>query len=253
MKIPSVRSLFRKITQLWRNREVIPHLYTIACNAQLHKSTIRVTRRLADRGHSKSALGLPVDGDGKPVPWYTYPLLDYLDTLDTDGWTVVEFGAGHSTLYWARRAEKVISHETEADWLVKIKPTLPANVRLVLTHATQEIETSLHEIEETPELVVIDGLHRKVCAEKAFAKFGRMPLYILDNSDWYLKAAEVFNQAGVIEIKFNGFGPANNYAWCSSLYFTSDSIRHLQRVKLRAMVPCGLPAGNTEELQDGIL
>lgn len=86
--------------QLWKNREAVPFLFSMACNDQLTDSSLRAARRLIARGHGRSTLeNLPVEWDGRPIPWYTYPSLDFLEGLDTSGWSVVEFGSGQNTLY----------------------------------------------------------------------------------------------------------------------------------------------------------
>src|SRR5688572_22901839 len=51
----------------------------------------------------------PVTQGGEPIPWYTYSAIDFLaERLPPDA-TVFEFGAGHSTLWYARRVARVVS------------------------------------------------------------------------------------------------------------------------------------------------
>lgn len=225
----------------------------MACNDQLSECSVRAARRLIARGHGRSAAtGVPVGPDGQAVAWYTYPLLDFLDTIDTSDWSVVEFGSGQSTIYWSLRARKVVSFETNQEWVDKLKPRVPANAECIFAPTVEETSASLRLLQFRPDLVVVDGLQRRSCSEEALALFGRGSLYILDNSDWYLKAAEVFRRAGLIEIKFCGFGPVNNYAWCSSLWICGESIFHLMKTKPAMVTPAGLAAADTEERQDGI-
>lgn len=51
------------------------------------------------------------DKDGNPIPWYTYPAIEYLSQFDYGGKRVFEYGCGYSSLFWAERAAKVISIE----------------------------------------------------------------------------------------------------------------------------------------------
>ena len=56
-----------------------------------------------DYVHLKSVVAQrPVDADGRPLPWYTYPAIEYLEQLDFRDRTVFEFGSGASTLFWVR-------------------------------------------------------------------------------------------------------------------------------------------------------
>ena len=40
-----------------------------------------------------------VSKNGDPVPWYTYPIIDFLKYRNFDNKTVLEFGGGQSTLW----------------------------------------------------------------------------------------------------------------------------------------------------------
>lgn len=69
-----------------------------------------------DTSHVRSALrGYPTDKDGGPVPWYTYPAVDFLSMLDFSDARVCEYGGGQSTLWWAARAKSVLSIEQDRD------------------------------------------------------------------------------------------------------------------------------------------
>ena len=41
-----------------------------------------------------------VDRDGNPLPWYTYPAIEYLSQFDYGEKTIFEFGCGYSSLFW---------------------------------------------------------------------------------------------------------------------------------------------------------
>lgn len=40
-----------------------------------------------------------VDRDGNPLPWYTYPAIEYLSQFDYGEKTIFEFGCGYSSLF----------------------------------------------------------------------------------------------------------------------------------------------------------
>jgi len=65
---------------------------------------------------------------GNPVPWFTYPMIDFLEQLDFSGCSVFEYGSGNSTLYWAKRAKSVVAVEDHRGWFERMKPKLPSNV-----------------------------------------------------------------------------------------------------------------------------
>ena len=43
----------------------------------------------------------------------------------------LEFGAGQSTLWWGKRAARVVAFEGDADWFKQLKPRVGDNVRLL--------------------------------------------------------------------------------------------------------------------------
>ena len=54
-----------------------------------------------------------VDKKGDPIPWYTYPAIDFLLLRDYRDKNILEFGSGQSTLWWAARAKFVLSLEED--------------------------------------------------------------------------------------------------------------------------------------------
>lgn len=55
--------------------------------------------------------GMPVDDDGAPVPWYTYPCIDFLEARLDPSLSVFEYGSGLSTIWYARRVDEVVGVE----------------------------------------------------------------------------------------------------------------------------------------------
>jgi hypothetical protein len=77
-------------------------------------------------GHFKSSFKkCAVSAKGEPIPWYTYPCMDFLRHRSYEGKTVLEFGGGQSTLWWASRAKNIVTFEGDQDWYDKIKRSMP--------------------------------------------------------------------------------------------------------------------------------
>ena len=63
-------------------------------------------------GHARSSLvRRAVAPSGAPLPWLTYPAIDLLANVDVVGRSVLEFGAGQSTLWWLSHGAEVISFD----------------------------------------------------------------------------------------------------------------------------------------------
>jgi hypothetical protein len=172
-------------------------------------------------GHDRSrTTAACVDRDGRPIPWYTYPAIEYLVRLDFSATSVFEFGSGNSTLYWGSVARHVMAVESDQWWYETVRQRIgDAPIRLVHAADPQNYVNTLASWGEKFDVIVIDGKHRGRCAREApqFLKSGG--LVILDNADWYPKACRRLREAGLLEVDMSGFGPINDYTWTTSLFF----------------------------------
>lgn len=171
-------------------------------------------------GHLQSARRhCPVDKQGRPLPWFTYPAIEFLSQFDFSQNTVFEFGAGNSTLYWGTRASKVVSVESDGLWYKHLCAQIPASVRLVYA---PDPSGYVGEIDNHPEgfdVIVVDGIERLACARAAPARLREGGLIILDNADWHPGCAAVLREAGLLQVDMTGFGPVNGYTWTTSFFF----------------------------------
>jgi hypothetical protein len=169
--------------------------------------------------------GKPVDQAGNPIPWFSYPCIDFLRQLDFRDKTVFEWGAGQSTLFWSTRAKRVVSVEHDEKWCSYLRPLLPENCELVVSAPENEFYVS--QIQKYPDgfdVIVIDGTDYgrppgSMIAPKHLKKGG---FIILDNADQCLKSARILRDAGLIQVDFTGFCPGNGYAQTTSLFLDRE-------------------------------
>ncbi len=88
----------------------------------------KVLRR---RGWDRSLIDGPVDVDGNPLPWVTYPALSMLDQLSKSEQRVFEFGAGNSSLWWSSRSSLVVSVDHDEAWITRLAKLRPQNLKLI--------------------------------------------------------------------------------------------------------------------------
>src|SRR2546421_497353 len=139
-------------------------------------------------GHFRSAISRkPVDGRGNPIPWYSYPAIHFLSTINWEDSRVLEFGSGYSTLWWAARAGHVTTIEGDPEWfrVVQSKGGAFPNVRAIfrddhLAHARAPVL-----LDETFDVVVVDGGDRYLCAESAAQVVASDGLIILDDAEGF--------------------------------------------------------------------
>jgi hypothetical protein len=171
-------------------------------------------------GHARSVKAQAcIDGNGDPIPWYTYPAIEYLKQLQLSDRLVFEYGCGNSSLFWQRVAKRVVAVEDNREWYALIEPKLGANAKVTLAPDKESYVRTIVESDSAFDIVVVDGSYRLACARAAVAKLKAGGLIILDNSDWCSKTAEYLRSQGLLEVDMTGFGPINPYIWVTSFFF----------------------------------
>jgi hypothetical protein len=161
-----------------------------------------------------------IDAQKNPIPWYTYPAIEYLRQLDVSDKSVFEFGCGNSSLFWAQRAKEVISIEDNKIWYETIRKLKNDNQQVVLVEEKTDYISYISKLNRHFDIIIVDGQYRFDCANNALNYLKDKGMIILDNSDWYPNTSELLRNHGLIEIDFSGFGPINNYTWTTSLYLS---------------------------------
>lgn len=162
--------------------------------------------------------GRPVAADGSPIPWYTYPAVEYFRQLDVQGFTIFEFGCGNSSLFWARKQAKVWSVEHDPHWYEIFAAQASQLQGLALRQDKHAYSAAVMEPEVLFDIIIIDGAWRNECLQHALNCLHPGSIIILDNSDWYLDVALTLRKVGFFQVDFNGFGSCNTYCWTTSLF-----------------------------------
>ncbi len=179
-----------------------------------------------DTGHFRSSLrSKAVDRTGLPIPWYTYPAIQILKTKSFTNRRILEFGAGQSTIWWARQAESVVSFEGDAGWYAYIRPSLPPNASVYL------VDDPLSNFEELVpagsqfDVIIVDGLDRLIAAQKSVKLLAKDGLLILDNSEGFwgtpgtYPILDLLRTAGFARVDLYGFSPGNLLQHCTSFFY----------------------------------
>ncbi len=167
-----------------------------------------------------------IDKDGNPIPWYTYPAIEYLSQFDYSQKKVFEFGVGYSSLYWAKRAKSVISIEDNQEyykrWTTEFNED---NLEIKWRDEGNAYEDAIFEDEEKYDVIIIDGKRRAECAEVAVKKISDNGFIILDDADRinvsheYVNAVEALKKGNFLQVDFYGFCPMNNFSKTTSIFF----------------------------------
>ncbi|MFA6463630.1 MAG: SAM-dependent methyltransferase [Candidatus Paceibacterota bacterium] len=167
--------------------------------------------------------GLPVNQKGEPIPWYTYPAIEYIDQLDLSEKNIFEYGSGHSSLFFAKKAKSVTSVEEDKEWFEKISKNKPENLNILYKKEKNDYVSSITKFNKKFDLIIIDANYRIECCSVAKDYLNDGGIIILDNSDRDNDSAIYLrNIPNLIEVNFSGFGPINGYTWTTSLFFSRN-------------------------------
>ncbi len=174
-----------------------------------------------DYGHLRSTFKYEaIDNFGHPIPWYTYPAIEYIKQLDFSNKTVFEYGSGNSSLFWAGIAKSVISIEENEHWYKKLTESNKYNnLEIYLIQQERNYFNKILDFPYNFDVVIIDGIfNRYECAKIAINKLNRGGFIILDNSDWYVETSAFLRDFNLIEIDMAGFTPINGYTSTTSFF-----------------------------------
>ena len=164
----------------------------------------------------------PIDANGAAIPWYTYPAIEFLRSLDLRDKRVFEFGCGNSSVFWAGMVRELVAVENDPAWAGIVRNFGIRNLTLIEESDRERYIASPERVGGGFDIVVIDGRFRHACVASACRVAKRDGMIIFDNADWYPEACAELREKGWFQIDFSGFGPINPYCWTTSVFIRSE-------------------------------
>lgn len=190
--------------------------------------TLATEGYLAESGWMRSvATGRIVDAAGDPQPWATLPFVDFVRPRLRANWTVFEFGAGASTLFYAARVGAVVAVEHDEQFAAQLRPLLPANASVVVRPAGAEAyATEIERCGRAPEFVSVDGVDRVACVQAALRCMAPAGVLVLDDAERpdYAPATAMLAAAGFRAVEFWGLAPGWVKQKCTTVYYRPDNV-----------------------------
>jgi len=170
----------------------------------------------------------PLDRKRQPCLWYSQSIVDFFGQVDFGGRKVLEFGAGHSTLYWSERAESVVAIEDNKEWYEYLRAKIGENVELEFVDENCTNHYASLEGRKF-DLIIIDcdggPLSRVKSAEWACSSILPGGAILFDNLEmvrWSEPITELFHRKGYSRVDFYGMATAKSRPQCSSVMFKGD-------------------------------
>lgn len=185
---------------------------------------------LQDTGWLSSArANAPVDRSGEPVPWFTYPAIALLaDRLPARA-RIFEWGAGHSTLWFARRAARVVSVEADPAWAAYVRSRAGPNIEIRERADPDRYVEAIKEDAADYDVIVVDGMKRTryACGRVALEALAPGGVIVWDNADWPdFEAAwlDYLAPAGIRRLPLRGFGPCGWREWETTILYREGNV-----------------------------
>ena len=201
------------------------------------KQTLRILslgyflfKELEEKGwYNTFNTGKPVDVEGKPIPWFTYDSIEYLNKNLNENLNVFEYGSGFSTLYFSKRVRKIISIEHDINWYNSFKKNITNNITYIFKDLTDGYTKQIMKFEEKFDIVVIDGRKRVECSKLSLKKLSPRGVIIWDNSDRdrYKEGFGFLGENGFLRKDFIGYGPINLIKTNTSIFYREKNCLNL--------------------------
>ncbi len=165
----------------------------------------------------------PIDNNGEAIPWVTYSFIDFVAERIKNDHTIFEFGSGNSTLYYARKAKKVVSVEHDKAWFEKISATAPSNAEMIFCELEPNGDYSRKpsSLPEKFDIIIVDGRDRVNCCYNSLMALSESGVVVLDDSERikYNDARLFFQKEGFKELSFSGISPGLFYKKATSVFY----------------------------------
>ncbi len=173
----------------------------------------------------------PVDNENSPIPWFTYPFIEFIEPRIRKDMIILEFGTGNSTLWWSSKVKRVKTCEHDRTWYQHMIKKIPVNVELYLReleHPKGYFEFAA-EYKEFFDIIVIDGRERVNCILNSLGALKKDGIFIIDNSELekYSVGIEFLKSKGFKEIGFTGIGPLSTNKWTTSVFYRHTNCLNL--------------------------
>jgi hypothetical protein len=170
---------------------------------------------------------LPLDRQGKALPWYTYSAIAFLEDKVRKNMFVFEYGSGTSTIWWSDHATKVVSCEHDKKWYQKLKPIVAVNVDYIFFDLIPggNYSRAVKQYNDEFDIVVIDGRDRVNCVKDSLYSLKHDGVIVWDNSDRkeYKEGYTYLLANGFKRLDFWGLGPMNAHGWCTSVFYRPNN------------------------------
>jgi len=176
------------------------------------------------------------------IPWWSYPAVEFCDSLDARKLRIFEYGCGSSTIYWNKRGVACYTGvEDDYRWLRAVSETLIDGKVLEFAPHLQIRKTNYvlsHQRNfKEANVVAIDGSHRYQCAKRVVAQMSnQLAIVVLDDANWFPRSAELLRTHCEVEIPLIGHSAGVYYKKVTTVFIMNGKrLKGLRDVEHRVL------------------
>ena len=169
----------------------------------------------------------PVDSKGHPVPWVTYPFLEFIEEKLHNEFVMFEYGSGNSTLYYSKKVKDLVTVEHDLTWFNQLEKLIPENVNLI--HKSLEYNGNYAKtastINQKFQVIIVDGRDRVNCCRNAISALAEDGVVVLDDSErpQYQSAIDYLKENEFAQLNFWGLVPGYSHRRCTSIFYRKNN------------------------------
>lgn len=171
---------------------------------------------------------LPVDSGNHEIPWLTYSAIHFLTDRIREHFSVFEYGSGHSTIWFSKKASRIVSIEHDLKWFNSMKGRFSDYPNVIYKYHSIETDGYVNEIlryTDEFDVIIIDGRERVKCGLNSLKALKKSGVIIWDNSERanYQEGYEFLIRNGFRKLDFWGMGPIMTFEWCTSVFYRENN------------------------------
>ncbi len=170
---------------------------------------------------------LPVNKEDAPIPWVTYPFIDFIETKLSRDLELFEFGAGHSTLFYSLKLKSVTAVEPNKDWYNDLRKRISNNVNLILSNdeSAESFVYAVRKLNKKFDIISIDGVHRVECMRESVNHLKENGVIVLDDSERaeYKDGEKFLLENGYKKIDFWGMSAGYLFKKATTIYYKKNN------------------------------
>jgi hypothetical protein len=188
------------------------------------RGNIYLQRKFLQMASILNILDLKGMQDSENMPLLSIPFLDWLNAYDFSDYTLIEFGSGYSTNYFATRFKNVISFETNQEWFDEINEVKLSNVDLRMISIDDAVCGNYDINIDDKTIVLVDGEVPRDKLVTSFLEKHSPSIMFLDNSEWFAETCQKIQDEGYMEIPFWGIRFEEYYDKCTSIFIKNGIV-----------------------------